>query len=170
MENLLTILKSDKNSRKVFGNRELKIIEKQVLGIALTQSEKNRLSRDIRTKFNFIKNVSKFSEDFDLKKGLLIKKIINESKEIILEDEISQKIKIIIIYGSFVENKMTFKSDIDIAVKFSKITLKEAMFFRKRILGKVNQKVDIQVYNYLPPKIKKEIDLKGRILYKNENK
>ena len=29
------------------------------------------------------------------------------------------------IYGSFVENKMTVKSDIDLAVEFSKITLKE---------------------------------------------
>ena len=55
---LLNFLKSNENARKIFGERELKIIEKQLLGVNLTQSEKNRLSRDIRLKFNFIKETA----------------------------------------------------------------------------------------------------------------
>ena len=60
---------------------------------------------------------------------------------------------------------MTFKSDIDISVDFSDINLKEATLFRKRVLGKINSKVDIQVYNYLPKNIKNEIDLKGKVIF-----
>ncbi len=158
----------NQNTRKIFGKRELKIIEKQLLGINLTQSEKNRLSRDIRKKLEFISKASKFEEEFKLKKGIEIKKIIEEAKETILEDISFKEIKQIILYGSAIENKLTFESDIDIAVKFDKISLKEATLFRKRILGKVNKRVDIQVYNYLPKKIKIEIDTKGKSLYKNE--
>lgn len=162
---LLNLLKSNKNTRKIFGKRELKIIEKQVLGINLTQSEKNRLSRDIRKKFEFMKQAANFSEEFELKKGSAIKKMIEEAKEIILNDPLFKKIKKIILYGSAVENKLTFKSDIDIAVDFSKISLKEATLFRKRISGRVDSRVDVQVYNYLPEKIKKEIESNGKILY-----
>jgi len=162
---LLNFLNSNENARKIFGKRELKIIEKQLNGINLTQSEKNRLSRDIRKKLSFIKEAAKFSEEFELKKGVEIKKIIEEAKNIILEDILLSKIKKIILYGSAVENKLAFNSDIDLAVEFPDISLKEATLFRKRILGKVNSRVDIQVYNYLPEKIKKGVD-RGRILYK----
>jgi hypothetical protein len=55
---LLELLKKSENARKIFGKRELKIIEKQMLGVNLTQSEKNRLSRDIRKKLEFIKEIS----------------------------------------------------------------------------------------------------------------
>ena len=167
---LLRFLNSSKNTRKIFGKRELKIIEKQLSGVNLTQSEKNRLSRDIRQKLEFIKEASRFSEEFKLKKGSEIKKMIEEAKEAILNDILFRKIKEILLFGSITENKFTFKSDIDIAVKFDKITIKESALFRKRISGKVNQKVDVQVYNHLPSKIKKEINNKGKILYKNENK
>ena len=167
---LLRFLNSSKNTRKIFGKRELKIIEKQLLGVSLTQSEKNRLSRDIRQKLEFIKEASRFSEEFRLKKGSEIKKMTEEAKEVILNDILFRKIKEILLFGSIIENKFTFKSDIDIAVKFDKITIKESSLFRKRILGKVNQKVDVQVYNHLPSKIKKEINNKGKVLYKNENK
>ena len=167
---LLRFLDSSKNTRKIFGKRELKIIEKQLLGVNLTQSEKNRLSRDIRQKLEFIKEASRFSEEFKLKKGSEIKKMVEETKEAILNDILFRKIKEVLLFGSIIENKFTFKSDIDIAVKFDKITIKESALFRKRISGKVNQKVDVQVYNHLPSKLKKEINSKGKILYKNENK
>jgi len=159
-------LKSNKNTRKIFGKRELKIIEKQLFGINLTQSEKNRLSRDIRKKFEFIEKANILSEEFKLRKGTEIKKIINEARETILNDFLFKKIKKIILYGSVIENKLTFKSDIDIAVEFSKISLKEATIFRKRISGRISPRVDIQVYNYLPNKIKKEVQGKGKVLYK----
>ena len=162
---LLNFLKLNKNTRKIFGKRELKIIEKQIFGINLTQSEKNRLSRDIRKKFEFIEQVARFSAQFKLEKSSVIKKLIEEAKKIILNDHFFKKIKRIILFGSVVENKITFKSDIDVAVDFSKINLKEATLFRKRISGRVDSKMDVQVYNYLPNKIKKEIQSSGRILY-----
>ena len=155
--NLNKFLKRNKHSRKIFGNRELKIIEKQLNGISLTQSEKNRVSRDIRPKFEFIKECSNLKEYFDLKKGEINKRLIEESKEIILNDVSSKNIKSIILYGSILNNKMTIKSDIDICVIFNKINLEEATLFRKRVLGKVSSKMDIQVFNVLPEKIKRSI-------------
>ena len=166
--NIINFLKDNKDARKVFGKAELKIIEKQLLGINLTQSEKNRLSRDIRKKFEFIKEVFKFYEFFDLKKGTIIKNIIEEALEIIKEDQLVNKIKRIILYGSLIDNKLTSKSDIDIAVEFYKIDLKDATLFRKRILGKTNTKIDLQILNFLPNKIKLEINEKGKQLYENK--
>lgn len=163
--NLLTFLKENENSRKIFGERELKIIEKQLNGINLTQSERNRLSRDIRKKFQFIREIAKFENEFNLKKAEDIKKIIREAKETILEDKLKNKIVKIFLFGSVVENKMTFNSDIDIAVMFDEIDKKEAGKFRIRVLGRVNKKVDIQVYNTLPKKIKEEIEKKGKEIY-----
>lgn len=164
--NLINFLKSNPNTRKIFGQRELKIIEKQLLGINLTQSEKNRLSRDIRKKFEFILDISKQEYDLNLKRGIIIKELIENNLEIIKEHPLFNKIKRIILYGSTVENERTFRSDIDIAVEFTSIDSKEAGLFRKRILGRANDMVDIQIYNFLPKKIVKEIDRKGKILFK----
>lgn len=162
---LLNFLRSSRNARKIFGRRELKITEKQLSGINLTQSEKNRLSRDIREKFDFIKEAARFSDEFELKKGAEIKFKIEEAKEAILESELFPKIKRIILFGSAVENKMTFKSDIDIAVEFYDIGSAQTTKFRAWVSGRVSDKVDIQVFNTLPSKIKEEIIKKGRILY-----
>jgi len=166
--NLLQFLKKTPEARKIFGERELKIIEKQLNGINLTQSEKNRLSRDIRKKFQFIKEISKFENEFNLKKAQLINSMVEEAKEIILEHPLRNKIKKIILFGSFVEKKLTIKSDIDVAVEFSNITKKQAFDFRKNILGKVNNKLDVQVFNFLPEKVKKEIINNKKVLYKHE--
>ena len=164
--NLHRFLKENVGARKIFGRRELRIIEKQLMGVNLTQSEKNRLSRDIRKKFEFINKVSRFENEFELKKGAEIKRIIEETREIILSNTLFKKIQKIILYGSVVENKLTFRSDIDIAVEFDNINLKEATLFKKTISGRVSQRVNVEVYNYLPQKIKKEIDIKGKIIYK----
>jgi len=162
---ILNFLQENKNTRKVFGKRELKIIEKQLLSVNLTQSEKNRLSRDIREKFRFISKASRFDDEFDLKKGAEIKKMVTEATELMMEDAFSKKINAVILYGSAAENRLTLRSDIDIAVKFDRIDLREATLFRKRVSGKVNERIDVQVYNILPSKIKKEIDSKGKLLY-----
>lgn len=164
---LMDFLKESTDARKIFGKQEIKIIEKQLFGINLTQSEKNRLSRDIRKKLEIIEKLCRFSDEFNLKKAEKIKQIINEARETILEDELSKNIKKIILFGSAAENKLTFRSDIDIAVKFGKITIKDSTKFRARAAGKVHSRVDIQVYNHLPEKIQEEIDKKGRILYEN---
>lgn len=163
---LINFLKSDPNTRKIFGKRELKIIEKQLLGINLTQSEKNRLSRDIRKKFEFIQNISKHTYDLNLKKGIIINEIIEDTLEVIKEHPLFNRIKRIILYGSTVENERTFRSDVDIAVEFTSIDSKDAWLFRKKILGRTNDIVDIQVYNFLPKKIVKEIERKGKVLFK----
>ncbi len=166
--NLLKFLKENENVRKIFGQRELKIIEKQLNGINLTQSEKNRLSRDIRKKFLLIKEISKFESEFNLKKANEIKKMLQETKELILKDKLKNKIKKILLFGSAAENKMTFRSDIDIVVVFREITRKQAFDFRKRISGQVSDKIDVQVFNILPEKIKESILKNHKILYKNE--
>ncbi len=165
---LLNFLKQSENVRKVFGKRELKIIEKQLNGANLTQSEKNRLSRDIRPKFEFIKKCANFEEEFKLKKGAQVKSIIQEAKEIILNDKISKEIKNIFLFGSVIENKLTLRSDIDIAVEFKNINIKEATNFRIRASGRTSNKIDIQVFNVLPNKIKKSIINKHKILYQND--
>lgn len=165
----IEFLKKDKGARKIFGKGELKIIEKQLLGISLTQSEKNRLSRDIRKKLDFIKKAAQFEKEFELKKGSVVKELIEETKEVILKSEYFPRIKKIILFGSTVENKRTLRSDIDVAVEFNRIEKLDAGRFRIYVLGRVDDKIDVQVYNVLPDKIKKEIDLKGRLLYERKN-
>jgi predicted nucleotidyltransferase len=165
---LIQFLKTNESSRKIFGERELKIIEKQTNGINLTQSEKNRLSRDIRKKLQFIKEISKFENEFNLKKAQSIKTIIQEAKYIILEHHLKGKIKRILLFGSFIENKLTIKSDIDLAIEFSDITEKQAFDFRKEISGQLSDKVDIQVFNFLPEKVKQSILKNNRVLFKHE--
>lgn len=168
---LLTFIKNNENSRKIFGKRELKIMEKQLLGINLTQSEKNRLSRDIRKKLDLINELARFESEFKLKKGANINRLIGEAKQVILNNPSFNRIKKIILYGSTAENKRTLRSDIDLAVVFDKIDVKEATLFRKNVLGRVPEKIDIQVFNILPDKIKHEIEEKGKVLYEqNQNR
>jgi len=164
---LLEFVRKEKNGtlRKIFGKRELEIIEKQLLGIKLEKSETIRLSRDIRKKFELIKELSKFEKDFGIKKASNIKLLIDEAKDFILNSKYKNKIKRIYLFGSAVENKLTFHSDIDIAVEFDEINLKDATRFRIDISGEVSDKIDVQVFNVLPEKIKNEILKKGRIIY-----
>ena len=65
---------------------------------------------------------------------------------------------------------MSVRSDIDIAVLFDRITKKEAFNFRVRILGRASDKMDIQVFNVLPEKIKKSILKKHKVLYKRNGR
>lgn len=163
--NLIQFLKKTKDSRKIFGKRELKIIEKQLYGVALTQSEKNRLSRDIRKKLELIQQMARYEDEFKLKKGVEIKKVIDTIVEEIKRHKLFGTIKTIKLFGSAADNTMTFRSDIDVSVEFDDITLKDATQFRIDVLGSVSDKADVQVYNTLPEKIKKEIDAKGKMLY-----
>ena len=161
---LLNIIKKNANLRELFGERELKIIEKQLLGIKLTPSEKTRLSRDIRKKFDAIKVLIPYAEDFELKHGAEIKQIVNYMKERIIESEYFPKIKKIMLFGSTVTNERTFRSDIDLAVEFKKdISLREATEFR--IKFSENKDMDVQVFNILPDKIKKSILNNHKVLY-----
>lgn len=163
---LKIFIKKSPLARKIFGVKEIVIIRKQISGIRLTQSEKNRLSRDIRPKLRFIQEISRFSEEFDLKKGSENKTMISRVLEVIREDQDFSKIKEIWLFGSIVKNEMTVRSDIDIAVLFDKINLTGATNFRIRVGGKVDDKVDVQVFSALPEKIKKSILKSHKILYK----
>ncbi|MFH1065727.1 MAG: nucleotidyltransferase domain-containing protein [Nanoarchaeota archaeon] len=161
---LSKFITESREARRIFGEKEIKIIEKQLLGVNLTQSEKNRLSRGIRKKLEFMQKITRFEDEFRLKKGGEKKEIIKDAKEAIKEDILANKINQIKLFGSAVENKLALRSDIDISVEFNEITTSEATLFRKRILGKLNKRVDLQVYNVLPSNIKKAIDEKGRML------
>ena len=164
MKSLLSFIKENKELRAIFGVRELKIIEKQLLGINLTQSEKNRLSRDIRKKLKVIKEISKYEEEFELKKASEIQRIVKDVKEDIVASEYFPKIKKIYLFGSSVKNERTFRSDIDIAVEFiNDISLKEATEFRIKFSGRDD--VDVQVFNRLPEKIQKSILNNHKLIY-----
>lgn len=160
--NLLNTIRRTPELRSLFGERELKIIEKQVLGIQLKPSERTRLSRDIMKKFRAIKSLSEFDER-SLKKGSAIKAAAERVKNTILESRYFPRVKRVVLFGSSVENVRTFRSDIDIAVEFDSISTKEVVDFR--IEFSTSDGIDIQVYNVLPEKIKKNIDEKGRTLY-----
>jgi len=159
-------IKKNPLARKVFGKGEIVIIQKQVAGINLTQSEKNRLSRDIRPKLRFILEASKFGDDFGLKKGVENKRMVKEALEVIKEDKDFGKIREVWLFGSMVVNQMSIRSDIDIAVLFDKSSQMDADKFRIRIIGRVHDKIDIQVFDVLPAKIKKSILKSHRVLYK----
>src|SRR3989344_6152479 len=110
---LLKIITKNENIRKIFGKREIVIIQKQLLGVKLTQSEKNRLSRDIRKKLEVIKILSQYNEEFEVKSGAEIKRRIKDSVDIIINSKYHSKIKNIILFGSTVDNTRTLLSDID---------------------------------------------------------
>jgi len=162
---LINLIKNSQNIRKIFGKKELKIIEKQLLGINLSPSEKTRLSRDIRKKFEAVKELSAFSEEFKLKKSSEIKREIEQAVEIIKESPSFKKIKKIILFGSTKEKNRTFRSDIDIGVEFDDIDAKKATEFRIWVMSRVPERADIQVINLLPEKIKDSISKNYKILY-----
>ena len=163
---LKIFIKESPLARKVFGAKEIVIIGKQVSGIKLTQSEKNRLSRDIRPKLRFIQEISKFSKEFNLKKGSENKEMVAQALEVIRRDKDFEKIREIWLFGSMVKNEMTVRSDIDIAVLFDKINLTGTTNFRIRVGGRVDDKIDVQVFSALPDKIKKSILKSHKVLYK----
>jgi predicted nucleotidyltransferase len=166
---LENVLKNNKDARKIFGRKEIGIILKQLKGISLTQSEKNRLSRDIRPKLRFISEISVFKDDFELKKNLMNKKIEEEAVQLILQDKLKDKVQAVLLFGSHVKGVVTNRSDVDIAVVFTSISLKEATQFRIRISSEFSEGVDIQVFDVLPQKIKKEIARTHKILFKRND-
>jgi predicted nucleotidyltransferase len=165
---LLEFIKENENARLIFGQKEIEIIKKQLNNVNLKPSEKTRLSRDIRKKLEVIKKLSEFESEFELKKGADIKFMIKEAKDIILQSNFAPKIKRIFLFGSAAKNDMSFRSDIDIGVEFNEINLKEATQFRVYVSGKVSDRVDIQVLNILPAKIKETIINNNKVLYTHE--
>lgn len=166
---LKKFLRTNRNARKIFGKKEIDIILKQLDGISLTQSEKNRLSRDVRPKLMLIKEISKLEDEFGLKKDANNLRLIDRAVQLILQDELKDKIKAILLFGSHVRGIVTKRSDIDICIIFTDISLRDASKFRLRIMGELPEKVDVQVFNILPQKIKRSIAINHKILYKSGN-
>ena len=162
---LLELVKHEKEMRRLFGQQELKIIEKQLLGVGLSPSEKTRLSRDVRPKFEIIRKINNFEKEFSIKKAQEIKFLIEEAKEILLISKVPSRVIRIFVFGSYVENKMRIGSDIDIAVEFKKVSLKEATKFKLEMQGRIDKKIQLNVFNILPEKIIREILNKGKVIY-----
>ena len=165
---LFDFIKNEPLATRIFGRAEIEIIKKQLLGINLTQSEKNRLSRSIRPKFEFIRKCSVHKEEFDIKKGGEVYKKISLFKEKLLLDKLGRDIQRIYLFGSFVENKMSHDSDVDLAVEFKKIDLRVATLFKKRMLEEKPELIDLSIYNNLPKNIQREIKQNGKILFEDK--
>lgn len=163
-------MRKNPEARRIFGEKEIEIIQKQLRGITLTRSEKNRLSQNIRPKFKFIQQCALYKDEFDLKKGSGTLKELELFKPEIFSDKLAIHIKRIYIFGSFRENKMSESSDIDIAIEFAHITKKEAADFKKRIVTNKPNIIDISVFNMLPNNIQKQIKNNGKIFYSREGK
>jgi len=167
---LKRFLRGSRNARKVFGKKEIEIVFKQLDGMQLKQSEKNRLCRDIKPKLEFIKEIAKFKEEFKLEKNQDNKRIIEKALGMILNDKFNQNIKTTLLFGSFADNSFTSRSDIDVCVVFRKdLSLKEATEFRIRVSGQLPEKIDVQVFNTLPQKVKKDIARNHKVLYRDND-
>ncbi|HLC58178.1 MAG TPA: nucleotidyltransferase domain-containing protein [Candidatus Nanoarchaeia archaeon] len=167
---LSTFIRSEQEVRRLFGKKELEIIQRQLKGMPLTQSEQNRLSRDIKPKFACIEELSNFKEEFNLAKNQENKRLMQKAIEIMLQDKEKDNIKAILLFGSFADNTQIFRSDIDICAVFkNQPTLREATEFRIRVSGQLPEKLDIQVFNTLPQKIKREIAKNHKVLYKQKD-
>ncbi|HLC95722.1 MAG TPA: nucleotidyltransferase domain-containing protein [Candidatus Nanoarchaeia archaeon] len=165
---LRNLLKNNKEARRIFGEKELKIVIKQLEGITLTQSEKNRLSRDIRPKLQFIKELIPFDKEFELKKGQHYQGYIGMAVSAILQDELAKNVLAILLFGSRAGGIVSIRSDVDVCVVLNKeISSQETTKFRLRILRDLPDKFDVQIFNVMPQKIKRAIAANHRILYRS---
>jgi len=73
------------------------------------------------------------------------------------------KVKFIFLYGSYAENKQNKLSDIDFAVYYQG-DKKERFNFRLKILGKLPDNFDVQIFQDLPLFVRIEV-LKGKLIY-----
>jgi len=162
---LLNFIKS-KQARLLFGKKELEIIEKQLFGLELKPSEKTRLSRDIKKKFEAIEKISNYKKEFKLKKRQEINFIIENAKETILE-KYPEITKEIILFGSFATKTNKKTSDIDICLKLNK-TKQNPTRIRAHLLGELDAKIDLHIYSELPKKIRDKINIEGKVLFNNE--
>ncbi|MDP2767182.1 MAG: nucleotidyltransferase domain-containing protein [Candidatus Methanoperedens sp.] len=74
------------------------------------------------------------------------------------------KVRFVVLYGSAVKGKLTKLSDVDIAV-FYNGDKGERFEFRKKILGRVSNEFDIQIFQDLPLYVQKDILSTGKEIY-----
>ena len=94
-----------------------------------------------------------------------MKKIIKLIKDM----DKKRKVEFIICYGSYLTQKKTPMSDIDIAI-FYEGDKKERFDFRMKLLGFAKDKYDIQTFQDLPLYLRAEILKKGKIIFIKESK
>ena len=73
------------------------------------------------------------------------------------------KIKFVFLYGSYAENKQNKFSDVDFAVYYSGAA-KERFRFRLKLLSKLPENFDVQIFQDLPLYVRKDV-LKGKLIY-----
>ncbi len=167
--NLLSFLDNSAGARLVFGKKELEIIHKQLLGMRLKQSERNRLSKFIRPKLRFIAECSVFKNEFVLARRSKLKKVLTAVLGAVLEDRIGKNAVAVLLYGSFADGTANKFSDVDIAIVFSEITHREASAFEVRVGAKLPELVDLKVFNVLPLRVKKSLVANYKVLYKTRD-
>lgn len=74
------------------------------------------------------------------------------------------KVRFVVLYGSAAKGKLTKLSDIDLAVFFNG-DKRERFEFRKKILGRVGNEFDIQIFQDLPLYVQKDILSTGKVMY-----
>ena len=161
--NIEQLLK-EPEARKIFGKKEIDIILKQTHGIRLTQSEKNRLSKDIRKKFLFIEKAKNIK--INLEHGSKIKNIIKRTVKEILK---ITKPEAILLFGSHATKNAWKRSDIDICIVLKKkLTIKKDTEIRIKILSRLPDKVDFWIFNNLPLHMQKSIANDHKVLMKSK--
>lgn len=93
---------------------------------------------------------------------------INHAVQQIL-NEAQDQIVAILLFGSHADNTPIWRSDIDIAVIFKEdLTNLEAGLFRKKMMGILPEKIDLQVFNVLPLKVKRSIAENHKVLFQSK--
>lgn len=152
----------------LFSKKELEIILKHVKGVALSQADLNRLSREIRPKFSIIEKMSLIATPFfKLKKGCETEIKLKEFIDMIKLSKYKDKIKKITLFGSYLEKNNNLNSDIDLALSLPKSNEDEINKILLWVNSEKEEGIDINIYEYLPINIQKEVD-NGRILYENK--
>lgn len=77
------------------------------------------------------------------------------------------KVRFVVLYGSATKGKLTKLSDLDLAVFFNG-DKSEKFEFRKKILGRVSNEFDIQIFQDLPLYVQKDILSTGKMMYSED--
>ncbi len=87
-------------------------------------------------------------------------------KQKILTLDQEKRIRFIFLFGSVAEHKNTSFSDIDIAIYYDGSAL-ERFDFRRKALGFLPDKVDVQIIQDLPLAVQQEV-IQGKVLYSDD--
>ncbi|MEK6950931.1 MAG: nucleotidyltransferase domain-containing protein [Nanoarchaeota archaeon] len=84
-------------------------------------------------------------------------------KQELLQLDAGKRIQFIVVFGSVAAGRANALSDVDVAVYYQG-TPEERFQFRKKMLGTLPEKVDVQIFQDLPVAVQKEV-LSGKVLY-----